>query len=239
MASDCIVIIANDPESSHDLAALEHYLGKRKAAYLGRSIFFDTLALCLGLDEIDTIICYHPDSSLQHYQKMISLFAREEKDAEIISGISALQFYPRVSDSMIEGIADAFDSMFSRGYQRVLMIGSYCAALTPGLLKAGFLLLEKNDVAIGPTFGGRYYLFGLSQLLPGIFEGVHWESNDFYVRLGENLKKAGAKTRELEISYEVYTPDELNQLIVDIGCWRNVGDSRTACHTERFLRTLS
>ena len=48
------------------------------------------------------------------------------------------------------------------------------------MIKAGLLLLDNNDVAIGPTFGGRYYLFGLSRLLPGIFEGVHWESNDFY-----------------------------------------------------------
>ena len=239
MASDCIVIIANDPESSPDLAALVRYVGKRKAFYLGRAIFFDTLALCLGMTEIDTVICYHPPSSMPHFQKLISLFAREEKNPKIESRISTLQYYPRNSDSMIDGMADAFGQMFGRDYQKVLMIGSYCAALTPGLIKAGLLLLDNNDVAIGPTFGGRYYLFGLSRLLPGIFEGVHWESNDFYVRLGENLKKAGAKTRELEISYEVYTPDELNQLIVDIGCWRNVGDRQTAHHAEKFLRTMS
>jgi len=239
MASNCIVIIANDPENSPDLSALERYLGKRKSVYLGRSMFFDTLALCLGLADIDTVICYHPPASLERYQKMISLFAREEKDPELKSRIHGLQYYPRTSDSMIGGIADAFAHMFGLGYRRVLMIGSYCAALTPGLLKAGFLLLEKYDVAIGPTFGGRYYLFGLSQLLPRIFEGVHWESIDFYVKLGDNLKKAGAKIRELEISYEVYTPDELNQLIVDIGCWRNVGDTRTASHAEKFLRTLT
>ncbi|MCD6161824.1 MAG: DUF2064 domain-containing protein [candidate division Zixibacteria bacterium] len=238
MNSECIVIIANDPEKSKDLKAVESVIGKKKTGYLGRAMIFDTLAVCLCIPKVDIAIYYHPVPSKERFEKMISLFAREEKDKSIRSRINKIELYPQKAERPVLNISNAFEEVFNRGYKRVIMMGAYCMPLNKSIIKAGFILLESNNVIIGPSFSGRYYIFGMSQYIPEVFDGVCWENDDFYIRLGNNLKAAKAKVQELEISYEIYTPDELNQLIADIECWRSVGDNRTAYHTERFLRTL-
>jgi len=239
MNSECIVIIANDPEESADLHDIESILGKNNTCYLRRAMFFDTMDSCLRMPDVDVAVYYSPVKSKEHFEKMLELFSHEEKDKSIESRVKEIKLYPQESETMIENISNAFENIFGKGYKRVIMIGSYCIQLNSSLLYPGFLLLNKKNVVIGPSFSGRYYLFGMSKYVPGIFGGVHWESDDFYVRLGKNLDNAGVSVQELELSYEVYSIEELNQLIGDIGCWRSVGDEKTAYHTEKFLRTLS
>ena len=239
MSSECIVIIANDPELNNDLQAIESNLGKRKTAYLSRAMFFDTLALCLRVPHVDVSVYYGPAQSKKRFESMIELFSHEEKDRSVKNKVKNIRLYSQNSKTMIENITNAFIDVFNSGYKRAIMIGAYCMPLSLSLLTAGFILLREKNVVIGPSFSGRYYLFGMSKCLPEVFENVTWESNDFYVRLGENLKASNVIVQELELCYEVYTIDELNQLIGDIECWRSVGDDRTAYHTERFLRSLS
>jgi glycosyltransferase A (GT-A) superfamily protein (DUF2064 family) len=238
MSKKCIIIIANDPDESQDLAALEPVFGKQKSFYLGRAMFFDTLTLCLSIPRTDTIVCYHPDNSKGLYEQMINLYSHEEFDKKILKKAEALQLIPQDGDRMMSRIADTFAKAFDLGYQQVAMVGAYCLALDHHLLNAAYLLLNDNDVIIGPSFNGRYYLFGMSRPLIKVFDEVKWESNDFYIRLNENIRQAGAKSQELELSYEVYSPEELNQLILDIERWRSLGDERTAYHTERCLRAI-
>lgn len=238
MNSECIVIIANDPEESEDLKTIESVIGKKKSGYLGRAMIFDTLAVCLSMPKTDIAFYYHPAGSKECFEKMINLFTREEKDKSIKSRVNRIKLYPQKANRPILNISNAFKDVFDQGFKRVIMMGAYCIPINKSLLKAGFILLEDNNVIIGPSFSGRYYIFGMSKYMPEVFDGVRWENNDFYVRLGNNIKDANAKVQELEISYEIYSPDELNQLIADIECWRSVGDDRTAYHTERFLRTL-
>ena len=238
MNSECIIIIANDPENSSDLAELIPTLGKKKTSYLGRAMIFDTLATCLEIPNVDIAVYYHPANSKERFEKMIDLFSHEEKDHSIKANVKNIKLYLQSANRMVETISNAFKDIFDMGYKRVIMMGAYCIPLDKSLLKAGFILLKDKDVVIGPSFSGRYYLFGMSKCMLEVFEGVYWKSNDFYIRLGENLKAAGAKVQELELSYEVYSPDVLNQLITDIECWRSIGNDRTAYHTERFLRTL-
>jgi glycosyltransferase A (GT-A) superfamily protein (DUF2064 family) len=238
MNSDCIVIFANDPEENSDLSALVEALGNRQTYYLGRAMLFDTLALCLSIPDTDLIISYNPPEARDRFIKMIELFDHEEKDPEIKANIDKIRLFPQNGNTIMEHISEAYREVFDLKYERVTMVGAYCLPLNPQLVKAGFILLKENDIVVGPSFGGRYYLFGMSRFVPEVFEGVKWESNDFYIKLGENLKAVNAKVQELELSYEVYTPEELNQLIIDINRWRSVGDTRTAYHTEKFLRAL-
>jgi glycosyltransferase A (GT-A) superfamily protein (DUF2064 family) len=238
MNSECIVIVANDPEQSKELHSIETELGKKKTGYLGRSMLFDTLAVCLSIPDVDVALFYHPSNAKIQFEKMLKLFVHEEKNKSIIAKVDRIKLYPQEAEKPMEIISNAFTKTFEMGFQRVIMMGAYCLPINLSLVKAGFILLQDNNVIIGPSFSGRYYIFGMSSCMPEVFEGVSWENNDFYVRLGTNLKKADIKVQELEISYEVYSPDELNQLITDIECWRSVGDDRTAYHTEKFLRTI-
>lgn len=238
MNSRCIVILANDPEKSSDLSAMVPVLGMQKTIHLGRAMFFDTLVLCLGISKTDLIIYYYPSSSRERFEHCLRLFAHEERDEELIAKLDMIKLFPQNGRTIMEHISNAYAHMFDLGYKQVAMIGAYCLPLDHHLINAGFLLLNENDIVVGPSFNGRYYLFGMSKRMPQAFNGVQWESNDFYVRLNQNLKDISAKVQELELSYEVYTPEELNQLMLDIERWRSLGDERTAYYTELFLRAI-
>ncbi len=239
MNSNCIVIFANDPDSGDDLKDFYPAFGKKNTTYLSRSMLFDTLVMCLSLPRTDVIVVYHPERTKSNYDKMLDIFKHEEVDTKIKKKADAIISIPQKGTRVMQRISGAFGEAFDRGYKRVAMIGAYSLAVDRHLLNAGFQLLKENDIVIGPSFSGRYYLFGMSRYIPEVFEGVTWESKDFYVKINENMKELGVSVQELEISYEIYSPDELNQLMLDIERWRSLGDDRTAYHTERFLRAVN
>lgn len=239
MNSECIVMLASDPGRVENLAGLVPILGERKTGYLNRAMLFDTLTVCLSLPWVDISVYYHPAGSKKQLKKNLGLFVREENDQSVKSEMDRIMLLPQNTRSTVGRFSSAFKRSFKMGYKRVIAVGTNCLSLNKTIIRAGFLLLKKNHVVIGPSFNGRYYLLGMSRHFPRAFKDIDWESKDVYVRLRANLENTRTKVQEMELSYEVNTLDELNQLINDIECWRRVGDNKTAFHTEKFLRTLS
>lgn len=71
---------------------------------------------------------------------------------------------------------NAFEELFGKGYERIVIIGSDCPEITTDLLNQAFSLLCTKEAVIGPSHDGGYYLLGLTRLIPGIFENKSWSS---------------------------------------------------------------
>jgi rSAM/selenodomain-associated transferase 1 len=69
---------------------------------------------------------------------------------------------------------NAFQNSFEAGYQKVMIIGSDLVDLSSEIIEKAFLQLENNDVVIGPAEDGGYYLLGMKNLQPKIFENKEW-----------------------------------------------------------------
>ena len=69
----------------------------------------------------------------------------------------------------------AFETAFQQ-HQRVVIIGSDCASLTPAIITKAFQQLEKQDFVIGPAMDGGYYLLGMNQFQPRVFENIIWST---------------------------------------------------------------
>jgi glycosyltransferase A (GT-A) superfamily protein (DUF2064 family) len=239
MNPECIVILANDPGRVGNLTDLLPILGERKTGYLNRAMLFDTLSVCLSLPLTDISVYYHQAGSQRKFKMNFNLFVREENDESVKNKVDKIELLHQNTASLSKRISSALYKSFEAGYERVIVVGTNCPSLNKTIIKAGFLLLKENQVVIGPSFNGRYYLLGMSRHIPQAFKSIDWSRQDVYVRLRSNLKNARARVQELELSYMVNTVDELNQLVHDIERWRKIGDNKTAFHTERFLRTLS
>lgn len=72
---------------------------------------------------------------------------------------------------------NAFAETFAQGHQSVVIIGSDCYALTAAILSEAFIALAQSDAVIGPATDGGYYLLGLNQPLPELFEGIAWSTH--------------------------------------------------------------
>lgn len=73
-----------------------------------------------------------------------------------------------------ERMRKAFREQFERGADRVIIIGSDCLTITADHIEQAFTELGKADVVIGPATDGGYYLLGMKQLHPFLFEDMPW-----------------------------------------------------------------
>ncbi|MGK7891905.1 MAG: TIGR04283 family arsenosugar biosynthesis glycosyltransferase [Leptolyngbyaceae cyanobacterium] len=71
-------------------------------------------------------------------------------------------------------LTTAFENAFEQGAIAALAIGIDCPGITVDLLAQAYDKLNKHDVVIGPADDGGYYLIGLRQLLPELFESILW-----------------------------------------------------------------
>jgi len=75
-----------------------------------------------------------------------------------------------------ERMADAFQRAFAAGAARAVIIGSDCPELSSERLGEAFCALDHSDAVLGPTPDGGYYLLGLRQLHPALFQGISWST---------------------------------------------------------------
>ncbi|OBX26839.1 glycosyltransferase [Gelidibacter algens] len=69
---------------------------------------------------------------------------------------------------------NAFSELLEMGYEKVIIIGSDLLDLNSELVNDAFSQLDSNDVVIGPALDGGYYLLGMKNLHPNIFENKTW-----------------------------------------------------------------
>ena len=69
---------------------------------------------------------------------------------------------------------NAFQKGFDAEYEKVIIIGSDLYDLTSEIIEDAFLKLDNNDVVIGPAEDGGYYLLGMKNLYPKIFQNKAW-----------------------------------------------------------------
>jgi uncharacterized protein len=83
---------------------------------------------------------------------------------------------------------------------KVLIIGSDCASLTPEIIADAFAKLNDNDFVIGPAMDGGYYLLGMRQFESTVFDNIAWSTESVFsdtVKIIERLGKTYALLPEL------------------------------------------
>lgn len=102
-----------------------------------------------------------------------------------------------------EVILNAFETVFSLGYSRVVMIGSDSIESETIHLIHAFNNLNNYDVVIGPVQDTGYYLLGLKKLSPQLFKNKMWNTSLL-------LQQTLSTVEELRLTYH------LQQVINDV-----------------------
>ena len=97
----------------------------------------------------------------------------------------------------------AFAYVFEEDYKKAVIIGSDCGQLKPGHVEEAYQDLDSNDVVIGPSRDGGYYLLGMNRLLPGLFDEKPWSTDAVLQQTIDDCKEQG---------YSVHLLDELNDV---------------------------
>jgi uncharacterized protein len=152
------------------------------------------LASTLGHEEalkIYQILVAHTHQVIQSLVVDTYIFFSDyiPKDYEI----QASNFYFQVQNGKDLGdrMKNAFEFLFSNGYERVLIIGTDCATLKAIHIETAIQKLDLVAVVIGPAEDGGYYLLGMNNLVPSLFADMEWSTEDVLKETINRLTQEG------------------------------------------------
>ena len=104
-----------------------------------------------------------------------------------------------------ERMKNAFEEGFKNGYQNIIIIGSDLYDLQREDLEKAFQLLREKDAVIGPATDGGYYLLGMNQLFPEVFEDKEWGTSSVLEDTLKDLKEKNIGLLEARNDVDYYS----------------------------------
>ena len=133
-----------------------------------------------------------------------------EKSDFILDAIPYSHFHKQVAGDLGEKMKEATYSVFGRGFEKVLCIGSDCADITPEIINEAYKQLDSNDVVIGPAKDGGYYLIGTNKPSKYLFQGINWSTSEVLDQTLSSIKNNNETYFLLEELSDIDTLEDLN-----------------------------
>jgi uncharacterized protein len=86
-----------------------------------------------------------------------------------------------------------------------LAIGADCPGLDAPLLRVAATVVARDEIVLGPTYDGGYYLIGGRTPLPAVFDGIPWSTSGVLAATRARLERAQLPWRELPTLRDVDT----------------------------------
>ena len=118
-----------------------------------------------------------------------------------------------------EKMSNAFDEAFD-SYNKVIIIGSDCYDLSSKHIKLAFEMLEENDVVVGPAKDGGYYLLGMSEFFPQLFQDKEYSTDTVLKELLEEAEELELSVYKLPVLNDIDTLEDLKETNID---WTKLG----------------
>ncbi|GAC1310265.1 MAG: TIGR04282 family arsenosugar biosynthesis glycosyltransferase [Mucilaginibacter sp.] len=166
-----LIVFVREPVLGKVKTRLAKGIGDEKALVVYRFLLDHTLQICTDIDCIKEI--YYADDVVTNDRWSLPGFNKNAQTGEDLGS----RMY------------NAFKACFERGYTKVIIIGSDCYDLNTDIIDEAYRQLDRQEVVIGPTFDGGYYLLGLTQLLPEIFENKSWSTDLVMHQTLQDLRK--------------------------------------------------
>ena len=201
---ETLVLFAKPPEAGKVKTRLASGLGESAAVHLYRSFLHDSLALTERWCQTKVAA---------DYNRRVVLYASEEdpffRDLVQTSGV---QLAVQEGEDLGERMAHCLETEFAHGAKAVCIIGADTPALPLAYLNEAFRALHWEDVVLGPTFDGGYWLVGAQQRVPEIFTGILWSSNSVMKDSVQKAIEEGYRLQILPFWYDIDTAEDLATL---------------------------
>jgi len=133
-----------------------------------------------------------------------------------------------------ERLAAAFAELLAGPAGRAVAIGADCPDLGPGVLREAFAALGDHDLVLGPARDGGYYLIGLRQRAPALFQGVSWGTDQVLSQTLERAERDALRVGLLGVLDDIDTPEDLVRFVAR----RCVSPPGPGPRTEMALREM-
>jgi rSAM/selenodomain-associated transferase 1 len=218
-----VIVMAKEPVPGRVKTRLMPELSPGIAAALYRSFLFDVLESTAAVPRADLFCFVHPPAAVGWFREQVGPRYRVQ---------------PQSGALLSERMIAAFEELFRLGYGAVVMRNSDSPTLPAHVVGDALDALEHGrDFAIGPDYGGGYYLVGMRRSQPTLFRGVAMSTTSVLDETRRRARALGLSIHEAPRWLDIDTAEDLARLREQLDPARRV--ERALCErTEALLATL-
>lgn len=216
--SAAVIVFAKVPVAGRVKTRFLPELSDDEAADLYTAFLRDTLMQCARLKADIRLYLAPSEAALD--------------DAIVPDDVS---LHEQAGDDLGSRMARAFLETFAAGYELVTIIGSDHPTLPRAFIQHAFdALSDLRSVVIGPADDGGYYLLGMNDFIPHVFQDMEYSHADVFRQTLERLPATGIDITILPRWYDVDTPYDIVRLAAE-----PTMEPDQIPHTRRVLTYLS
>ena len=118
-------------------------------------------------------------------------------------------YLPQNGKDLGEKMLNAFEQVKSKGFEKILIIGSDVPDISKDLITNSLNELNKTDVVISPSDDGGYSLLGLKEVNPFLFQNIEWSTQKVLNQTIEAIKQNKLSLTKLKTLNDIDTKEEL------------------------------
>ena len=198
----CVVLFSKAPVPGKVKTRLVPPLSHAEAASLQQAFIYDTLTTLLDEGNIKVFLACHPSRENPFFKRL-----QERYNVTLID-----QGTGTLGNKMKRVIL----LLQSEKYSKIIILGSDTPSLSFQYISDAFHNLDKNDLVIGPSIDGGYYLLGIKGKVPDIFDRITWGSDAVFKETVAKVRENAIKTSYLPFWYDIDTINDLRFLVIHL-----------------------
>ncbi len=224
----CLIVFVKNPIPNQVKTRLLPILSAEQAASLYSAFLKDWCGALSTLSDIDLIIAYTPPESQSALEELIGKHKT---------------YIPQIGTDLGERLTNATKWCAEIGYEKIIIVGSDSPTLPISFISDAIAGLDSQDLVIGPSVDGGYYLIGfstntLSKTVPSIFEGIAWSTTQVLQQTIARIQANKVTLKLLQPWYDVDTPEDLALLSTHLQAIRLAEGSTQTERTEKIIQEL-
>lgn len=190
-----MIIFTRIPAAGQTKTRLMPYFSPRECAEL-HTCFLRDIAVQCGQVKADIFVCCTPNGNIAGLKKNFC-----EKT----------EYFLQEGADLGERMANAISHVLEDpGYHSCILIGADIPEIRARDLEQAFALLENCDVVFGPAADGGYYLVGMKELHPEIFEKQNYGHGEVLAEAKRLSAKKGLRAGCIRMLHDLDTREDLS-----------------------------
>jgi uncharacterized protein len=199
MHANALAVMAKAPIPGSVKTRMVPPLTHEQAAELFRVLLLDQLEHLTALGDVDLYVAFTPIEAKSFMQSVVP---------------ASYQCFHQRGDDLGERMHEVFVELWRRGHRNLVLIGSDLPVVPLIFLRDAFKILERIDrqLVFGPSEDGGYYLVGMNQPTPEIFDEMSWSHDQVLAQTTEKVTHLGIDFGLLPGWFDLDTIKDLERL---------------------------
>jgi rSAM/selenodomain-associated transferase 1 len=206
-----LIIFTRYPEVGKNKTRLIPALGADLATQLHQHLAESTLQQCRQLN-LELSAMDQMEQSANNLKITVSFTGGDRNPMADWLGAD-LDYQPQGTGDLGSRMLGALEQLWQPGQDNYLVIiGTDCPELDTHILQKSFQELVHHDLVLGEAADGGYYLIGLKQIIPQLFQDIAWGTETVFRETVMIADRLGLKIGYLPVLRDIDRPEDLTYL---------------------------